>query len=80
MSRQHCIYYEGDVGICVFCLKSEPLEASCPGPTKEKADIETAHYTELVEALRGAIELLDDCEITHPLKWDDLLAKIGGDA
>lgn len=32
----------------------------------------------LREALRGAIELLDDCEISHPFKWDTALRKPAG--
>ena len=33
-----------------------------------------AQRDELVAALEGAIALLDDCEIAHPLKWENALA------
>lgn len=34
---------------------------------------------ELYEALTGAIALLDDCEIAHPMKWDNALAHARGE-
>lgn len=33
---------------------------------------------ELLAALREAIELLDDCEISHPLRWETIIAKAEG--
>lgn len=35
---------------------------------------------ELLASLKEAVELLDDCEIAHPARWDFVIARAEGDA
>lgn len=66
-----------DGEFAVFAKAGEPL------PLADYLDRQTADLIaaapELREALAEAIELLDDCEIAHPFKWEAALAKARGE-